>query len=43
MRLETTYNMYEMADELDRLGFDVSARLVAQILSDFGLSKKKLR
>ncbi len=43
MRLETTYNMYEMADELDRLGFDVRARLVGQILSDFGLSKKKLR
>ena len=43
MRVETPYNMYEMADELDRLGFDVSARLVAQILSDFGLSKKKLR
>ena len=43
MRLETPYNMYEMAEELVRLGFDVSARLVAQILSDFGLSKKKLR
>ena len=43
MRLETKYNMYEMADELNRLGYDVSARLVAQILSDFGLSKKKLR
>ena len=43
MRLEAAYNMYEMADELNRLGFDVSARLVAEILSDFGLSKKKLR
>ncbi len=43
MRFETTYNMYEIADELDRLGFDVSARLVGEILSDFGLSKKKLR
>ena len=43
MRLETPYNMYEMAEELVRLGFDVSARLVAQILSGFGLSKKKLR
>ena len=43
MRLETTYNMYEMTDELNRLGFDVRARLVGEILSDFGLSKKKLR
>jgi len=43
MRLETPLNMYEMADELDGLGFDVSARLVAQILSEFGLSKKKLQ
>ncbi len=43
MRFETTYNMYEIADELDRLGFDISARLVGEILSDFGLSKKKLR
>ena len=43
MRFETTYNMYEIADELDRLGFDVSARLVGEILSDFGLSKKKVR
>ncbi len=43
MRFETTYNMYEIADELNRLGFDVGARLVGEILSDFGLSKKKLR
>ena len=43
MRLETTYNMYEMTDELNRLGFDVRARLVGQILADFVLSKKKLR
>lgn len=43
MRLETKYNMYEIADELNRLGFDVSARLVAKILSDFGMSKKKPR
>ncbi len=43
MRFETTYNMYEIADELNRLGFDVSARLVGMILLDFGLSKKKPR
>ncbi|MBA7709962.1 hypothetical protein ES703_118889 [subsurface metagenome] len=43
MRFDTTYNMYEIADELSRLGFDISARLVGKILSDFGLSKKKLR
>ena len=43
MRLETKYNMYEMSDKLNHLGFDVSARLVAEILSDFGMSKKKPR
>jgi transposase len=43
MRFDTTYNMYEIADELNRLDFDISARLVGKILSDFGLSKKKLR
>jgi len=43
MRFDTTYNMYEIADELKRLGFDVSARLVGKVLADFGLSKKKLR
>jgi hypothetical protein len=32
--------MYEIAQELTRLGFEVSARLVAQVLSDYGLSKK---
>jgi len=39
-RFETDLSMYEIADELSRLGFDVSARLVAQVLADFGLSKK---
>lgn len=39
-RFETTYNMYEIADELTRLGFHISARLVAQVLADYGLSKK---
>ena len=39
-RFETGLTMYEIADELSRLGFDVSARLVAQVLADFGLSKK---
>jgi len=43
IRFDTTYNMYEIADELKRLGFDVSARLVGKVLADFGLSKKKLR
>lgn len=42
MRFETAYNMYEIADELKRLGFDISARLVGKILSDYGLAKKKL-
>lgn len=43
MRFDTSYNMYEITDELNRLGFDVSARLVGKVLADFGLSKKKLR
>jgi hypothetical protein len=39
-RIETGHTMYEIADELARLGFEVSARLVAQVLADYGLSKK---
>lgn len=41
MRFETEKNMYEIAYALRQLGFDVSARLVGQILSEYGLSKKK--
>ncbi len=41
MRFETEKNMYEIADALQKLGFDISARLVGQILSDYGLTKKK--
>lgn len=41
MRFETEKNMYEIADTLQKLGFDISARLVGQILSDYGLTKKK--
>ena len=41
MRFETNCNMYVIADKLKELGFDVSPRLVGQILTDFGLSKKK--
>jgi len=41
MRFETEKNMYEIADALQQLGFDVSARLIGQILSEFGLAKKK--
>ncbi len=39
-RFETDHNMYEIADDLTQLGFPVSARLVGQILADYGLSKK---
>jgi hypothetical protein len=39
-RFDTDLSMYKIADELTRLGFDVSARLVAQVLADYGLSKK---
>ncbi len=41
MRFETDYNMYEIADKLRGSGFDVSSRLISQILADYGLSKKK--
>jgi transposase len=41
MRFDTSYNMYEITNELQEEGFDVSSRLVGQILADFGLSKKK--
>jgi len=40
-RFETDLNMYEIAEELTRLGFNVSASLVGQVLADYGLSKKK--
>lgn len=39
-RYETDLNMYEIADVLTGLGFHVSARLVAEVLADYGLSKK---
>jgi hypothetical protein len=40
-RFETDQNMYEIADALRPMGVDVSARLVAQVLADYGLAKKK--
>jgi DNA helicase TIP49 (TBP-interacting protein) len=39
-RYQTDLNMYQIAEELTRIGFDISARLVAQVLADYGLSKK---
>ena len=42
IRFDTDYSMYEIADKIKELGFDASSRLVAQILEDYGLSKKKL-
>lgn len=41
LRLSTDKNMYEMTPILNREGFSVKTRLVAQILSDYGISKKK--
>ncbi len=41
MRFETDYNMYEIAADLKSRGIDVGARIVGQILSDYGLAKKK--
>jgi hypothetical protein len=39
-RFETDSNMYEIADTLTQMGSTVSARLVGQVLADYGLSKK---
>jgi len=41
LRLGTDKNMYELTELLNREGFAVGARLVAQILTDYGISKKK--
>jgi hypothetical protein len=41
-RYEKGLNMYEITALLNQLGFDISARLVADVLADFGLSKKNL-
>jgi len=41
LRLTTDKNMYEIAQALNREDFPVSPRLVGQILSDYGISKKK--
>ncbi len=43
LRFETDYNMYEIADHLRERGFDISSRLVGDILTDYGLSKKNSR
>ena len=40
MRFETDLNMYEIAETLTHMGFTISARLVAQVLADYGLAKK---
>lgn len=41
LRLTTDKNMYEIAQALNREGFPVGSRLVGQVLSDYGISKKK--
>jgi hypothetical protein len=41
LRLTTEKNMYEITRTLNQEGFVVKSRLVAQILSDYGISKKK--
>src|SRR5712691_5480402 len=42
-RFETNGNMYEIAEALTQIGCNVSARLVGQVLADYGLSKKNGR
>jgi len=41
MRFDTNDSMYEITEKLHKKGFNVSPRLVGQILKDYGLSKKK--
>jgi hypothetical protein len=41
LRLTTDKNMYEITSVLNQEGFSGKPRLVAQILSDYGISKKK--
>ncbi len=41
LRLTTDKNMYEMTRILNQEGFPGKSRLVAQILSEYGISKKK--
>ena len=41
LRLTTDKNMYDMTSALNKEGFAVKSRVVAQILSDYGISKKK--
>ena len=41
LRLTTDKNMYEMTRTLNQEDFSVKSRLVAQVLSEYGISKKK--
>jgi hypothetical protein len=40
MRFETELNRDEIAEAVAQMGFEVSARLVGQVLADYGLAKK---
>jgi hypothetical protein len=40
-RFESDLNMYQIAAELNKMGFNISSRLVGEVLADYGLSKKK--
>jgi hypothetical protein len=40
LRFETDRNMYEIADTLTHMGFNINARVVARVLADDGLAKK---
>jgi len=42
LRLTTDKDMYAMTQTLNAEGFSIKPRLVAQILADYGISKKKL-
>lgn len=39
-RFESNLNMYEIADEINKMGFNVSSRLVGEVLNGYGISKK---
>lgn len=41
LRLTTEKDMYSITQALNAEGFPVKSRLIAQILADYGISKKK--
>ena len=43
LRLTTDKDMYKLTEQVNQEGFSVGPRMIGQILSDYGISKKKSR